>query len=311
MYDLIGDIHGHAAALESLLVTMGYQQSSNGWCHPERKVIFLGDFIDRGPEQCKTVEIARNMVENGQALAVMGNHEFNAVAYATPEPDNPEQYLRPHTVKNYEQHQAYLSQVGEGSDLHREHIAWFKNLPLYLDLPEFRVVHACWHPAQIRNIKPYLDDKQRILEASWPELTRQGSSGFDALETLLKGLEIILPQGHQFFDKDRNPRCHIRTEWWNLEALTYRELAMVPSDAIPQIPDTPVPTDMLPGYDGHKPVFVGHYWLTGEPTPLNEHIACLDFSIAAKSDGKLCAYRWDGQPRLTAKQFCWVPYRAE
>ena len=48
MYDLIGDIHGHAEELEKLLVHLGYSMSDSGYSHPERKVIFLGDFIDRG-----------------------------------------------------------------------------------------------------------------------------------------------------------------------------------------------------------------------------------------------------------------------
>ena len=89
MYDLIGDIHGYATELKALLTKMDYEEIDGVWQHPERKVIFLGDFVDRGPEQIETVNIARNMVENGQALAVMGNHEFNAVAWATPDPENP------------------------------------------------------------------------------------------------------------------------------------------------------------------------------------------------------------------------------
>ncbi|GAA3704866.1 metallophosphoesterase [Oceanisphaera sediminis] len=304
MYDIVGDIHGHATKLEALLTKMGYRQGEYGWRHPARKVIFLGDFIDRGPEQCKTVAIARAMVKSGQALAVMGNHEFNAVAYATPDQDG--QFLRPHTRKNFEQHQLYLEQVEKGSELHREHIAWFKSLPLYLDLPEFRVVHACWHPGQLHKIAPYIDERLRIREHAWPVLTRPGEAGFEALETLLKGVEIPLPRGHAFFDKDRSPRRHIRSRWWNREAVTYRDLAMVPEEAIAHIPHTPVPADILPGYDGHKPVFVGHYWLTGIPAPLNEHIACVDYSVAAEDGGKLCAYRWSGEQTLSAERFCWV-----
>jgi predicted MPP superfamily phosphohydrolase len=83
MYDLIGDIHGYARELKALLTKMDYQITNGIWQHPERKVIFLGDFVDRGPEQIETVHIARTMVESGNALAVMGNHEYNAVAWAT------------------------------------------------------------------------------------------------------------------------------------------------------------------------------------------------------------------------------------
>ena len=48
MYDLIGDIHGHATELKQLLQKLGYTLEEGGYRHPERKVIFLGDFIDRG-----------------------------------------------------------------------------------------------------------------------------------------------------------------------------------------------------------------------------------------------------------------------
>ena len=143
MYDLIGDIHGHASELKALLAKMDCQVTDGIWQHPERKVIFLGDFVDRGPEQIEIVHVARTMVESGNALAVMGNHEYNAVAWTTPDPQNPEQYLRRRTDKNWNQHKAFLEQVGEGSELHNSMIEWFKTLPVYLDLPELRAVHAC------------------------------------------------------------------------------------------------------------------------------------------------------------------------
>ncbi len=47
MYDLIGDIHGHADELAQLLETLGYQKALGAYRHPERKVIFLGDFIGK------------------------------------------------------------------------------------------------------------------------------------------------------------------------------------------------------------------------------------------------------------------------
>lgn len=94
MYDLIGDIHGHAAELVQLLNALGYQKSHGVHGHPERKVILLGDFIDRGPQIRQVLEIVRPMVEEGKALAVMGNHELNALAYHTEDPEQPGEYLR-------------------------------------------------------------------------------------------------------------------------------------------------------------------------------------------------------------------------
>ncbi len=82
-YDLIGDIHGHADSLEKLLVTMGYTFKHGVYHHPERKVVFLGDFIDRGPKIKRVLDIAMGMVKSENAIAVMGNHEFNALAFHT------------------------------------------------------------------------------------------------------------------------------------------------------------------------------------------------------------------------------------
>ncbi len=310
MYDLIGDIHGHATPLKQLLTKMDYVQHDGVWQHPQRKVIFLGDFIDRGLEQIETVHIARTMVESGHALAVMGNHEFNAVAWATPDPSRPGEYLRSHSQKNRDQHKEYLRQVGEGSDQDRGMIAWFKTLPLYLDLDELRIVHACWHPQSLKTLVAFTDNKGCILPNAWPALAHKGKA-YDALETVLKGLEIPLPDGYEFADKDGNPRHHIRTRWWESEGVTYHDLALVGPEVIDRIPHMPVPSGLLPGYDDKKPLFLGHYWLTGEPAPLNKHIACLDYSIAAEDtdsaqSGKLCAYRWQGESELSTHQFVWT-----
>ena len=306
MYDIIGDIHGYATELKALLIKMDYREIDGVWQHPGRTVIFLGDFVDRGPEQVETVNIARNMVKNKKALAVMGNHEFNAVAWATPDPKCPGEFLRSHDDKNQDQHQAFLDQVGEGSDLHKSMIKWFKTLPVYLDLPELRVVHACWHPKYLKTVGSLTNDKNCLLPEAWEASSRKGSEAYNTIETLLKGLEITLPPGHYFLDKEKNKRTNIRAQWWRTEKLTYRDLAMVPGSEIEKIPHVPVAAHILPGYDGKKPVFVGHYWMTGKPAPLNEHIACLDYSVAGEHGGKLCAYRFAGESNLSAKKFIWV-----
>ena len=50
------------------------------------------------------------------------------------------------------------------------------------------------------------------------------------------------------------------------------------------------------------PVFIGHYWLDGEPKPLASNVVCVDYS-AAKAGKKLVAYRWNGEQRLTKDHF--------
>ena len=70
MYDIIGDIHGHANELVRLLELMGYERRKGHYSHPDRKVIFLGDLIDRGPNILEVLQISRSMIDNGAALAV-------------------------------------------------------------------------------------------------------------------------------------------------------------------------------------------------------------------------------------------------
>ncbi len=80
MYDLIGDIHGHASDLVRLLEAVGYVSAGPGYCHPAgRRVIFLGGYIDRGPEIRRVLQIVRGMAEASDARAILGNHDFNAL----------------------------------------------------------------------------------------------------------------------------------------------------------------------------------------------------------------------------------------
>lgn len=313
MYDLIGDIHGYSTHLEALLTKLGYSQKLGVWSHPERQVIFLGDFVDRGKFQLETVRIARAMVEAGHALAVMGNHEFNAVAYETPDINKPGGYRREHNENNVEQHKAFIQAVGEGSALHKDIIGWFRTLPLYLDLPGLRVVHACWHEPSLAVLDGYLDEFNRLRPDAWFEATEKGHPVYEAIEVTLKGLEIRLPEGAEFKDKGNHSRKHIRSRWWQPGNTTYQATALVPAEALSAIPDLPIPADMLPGYDGKKPLFLGHYWMHAEtPVPLTEHIACLDYSVANEhrdanyQHGKLVAYRWQGESTLTPDHFVWV-----
>ncbi|OJV99808.1 MAG: hypothetical protein BGO39_12445 [Chloroflexi bacterium 54-19] len=74
-FDLIGDIHGCAAELRLLLEKLGYREKDGFYSHPAgRRVVFLGDLVNRGPASIEVVRLAARMVENGTALSVRGNH---------------------------------------------------------------------------------------------------------------------------------------------------------------------------------------------------------------------------------------------
>jgi protein phosphatase len=74
-FDIIGDVHGCRSELEALLGQLGYDIGAAR--HPDgRKVVFLGDLVDRGPDIPGVLRIVMKMVEAGTALCVPGNHEM-------------------------------------------------------------------------------------------------------------------------------------------------------------------------------------------------------------------------------------------
>jgi len=306
-YDIIGDIHGHASTLIQLLKDLGYEKNGAGiFSHKERKAVFLGDFIDRGKEESMVVNIVKPMIDNGHALAVMGNHEFNAICYHTNHPQT-EEPLREHSAKNTKGHQAFLDEYPVGDKKTTDVINWFKTLPLFIELDGFRVIHACWHDGTLEGIKPHLNADNTIPDDLFVKASEVGSNEYDAIETLLKGIEISLPEGSFFKDKGGTSRTDIRIKWWTDDVKTYRDYAQVPDNQLDSIPNLTLPdTSIYPEYSStNLPVFVGHYWFSGIPEILKHNIACLDYSVASKE--KLVCYRWNkGDTNLTNKQFVQV-----
>ena len=299
MYDLIGDIHGHADTLVKLFRQLGYAKKKGVYRHPDRQAIFLGDFIDRGPKIQKTLEIVRPMIDSGAALAVMGNHELNAIAFHTPDPNKPGSHLRPHNEKNSNQHAETMRQVPAGELA--SYLAWFRTLPLWLDLDGLRVVHACWDDPRMARISGSVTDD--FLHAA---CSPRGNL-FEPVEVILKGKEVRLPDGATFRDKDGHERASARVKWYeDPHGHTYGSYVMVgePFESdLPLLDD--VANTAVPYPQGAKPVFVGHYWMTGaRPELLRHNIACVDWSVA--KGGFLCAYRWDGEQELNAGKFVWT-----
>jgi protein phosphatase len=80
-FDIIGDLHGCCAELLSLLRVMGYSIDDPTAFIPHimapegRTAVFVGDFVDRGPDSVRTLLVVMAMVHSGAALAVIGNHD--------------------------------------------------------------------------------------------------------------------------------------------------------------------------------------------------------------------------------------------
>ncbi|MBS8225751.1 metallophosphoesterase [Vannielia litorea] len=289
MYDIIPDIHGQAEKFTSRLTSLGYRERRGAWRHddPRRQVVFLGDFIDRGPRNGDVIDVVRRMVDAGTAHAVMGNHELNAIHFHTPHPQTGLP-LRSHSSKNMEQHASFLGEYPVGSAATADVIAWMKSLPLFLEMDGFRFVHACWDEEVISQLREATVDG-RLSDAQLIEAGKKGEPLHGFVETTTKGPETELPEGYSFRDKGNHERTEVRLKWWNGDAKTWRDIAI-------SVPDlTQLPAEALPSRVSRSvyskdadPVFFGHYWLTGEPEQQSQNALCLDYS--AGKDGPLVAY---------------------
>ena len=103
------------------------------------------------------------MLDAGTALAVMGNHEFNAIAWYMPDPELRRSIFAAAARRIATSIKAFLD-GGSSTTLTciEKLVDWFLTLPLWLDLPGLRVVHACWHPDYMAEIEPHLKPGRRL-----------------------------------------------------------------------------------------------------------------------------------------------------
>ncbi len=303
MTDLIGDIHGHADELEALLLKLGYEKSNGAYSHPTSQVLFVGDYIDRGPKIRETLHIVKSMVHGGNAIALMGNHEYNALCFHFQDPEGG--HLRKHSIKNITQHYKTLEAFKKEPEEYVEYLDWFKTLPLYYETETFKAVHACWDNKTIEYLKKTLVN-DRLTDDLIHQSAKKGSELYEAIEQTLKGKEMTMPGGHSFHDKDNNERTEIRIKWWeDPSKMTYKSISVEP---IKKLPEQPINLSELKSTNFYgsddKKVFFGHYWLRGNPSLYKDNICCLDYSVA--KDGKLVAYRLNGESILDERNLIYV-----
>ena len=311
MIDVIGDIHGYADKLIGLLQQLGYVHNGQYFVPPAgHRALFIGDLIDRGSQQVATLEIVFAMLDADVADAVMGNHEYNALAYATPDPDDSSQYLRSHNEIHTRQHEAFLAEVPFGSDAHQYWLKRLYEIPLWLETDYACFVHACWDVDSMAILQPLLTENNCLTNQGLIATSREGSIEFDALERVLKGVETPLPNGLIMVDKEGTERTRVRVRWWldQLNTRSLHEVARAPLSALAQIPQDVLAENIDFALKTQKPVFVGHYWLTGEPEPLSPQVVCTDYSAAVDS-GYLTCYQLDSQQPLPLKTSHFRQYR--
>ena len=314
-YDIVGDIHGCADRLRRLLVLLGYQKRGGVYHYHDqrrpRQLVFLGDIIDRGPQIRESVLLLREMVEAGSAQVIMGNHEYHALAYTTLVPGSDSDYLRAHNASNNRSIGETLEQFANHRSDWADTLQWFYQWPLVLQFEHFRVAHACWDSALIDKFakqSPALTiDQQMLIDgADYRTFAAQ------LLGRTTRGVSLMLPDEQSMLSSDGYRRRSFRVKFWVENPSCYGDIEFQPDKLNASAAASPLTErerEYLPFYGPEqRPLFVGHYWLKGDPAPLLPNIACLDYS--AVKDGKLVAYRMDSSAVLSVKQFAWVDNKA-
>ncbi|WP_233716801.1 metallophosphoesterase [Ketobacter alkanivorans] len=307
-YDIIGDVHGCADALVRLLRKLEYREQNGVWHHPARKAVFVGDIIDRGPQIRHAMNMVRRMVDSGSAYMVLGNHEFNAVAYSS----HCHHAVPPPLQRYYRRLGSHLKTTLDDYRFHlhewQDLIVWLRQLPIFLEFTHFRVVHACWDARRIAQAADchqgcvLKDDDflaQSLLPATEPNRV---------VERLLKGTEMELPAGRSLLGADGVRRTRFRTKFWSRSPQTYGDVVFQPDGLPDELVHQPLSADeqkrLLRYGSDQKALFVGHYWCQGKPRIIRDNIACLDYS--AVKGGLLVAYRMGREHTLSNEQFVWV-----
>ena len=118
-FDIIGDVHGCFDELVELLGQLGYSVDREGdgysvSANHGRKLIFVGDLVDRGPGTVQVLRLVSDLVRSGQAFCVPGNHDMKLV-----------RALRGRDVKRTHGLAETMEQLGQEADAFRIEVAKF------------------------------------------------------------------------------------------------------------------------------------------------------------------------------------------
>jgi hypothetical protein len=167
--DIVGDIHGEREALAALLTVLGYDADGG---HPRgRRLVFIGDLCDRGPDSPGVIADVARLVSLGRAQCLLGNHELN-VLRAAPKSGNGWFFAADHDAAGGK----YAGSRPAHPDQRQRFQAFFATLPVALERTDLRLVHAAWQddaiaalraPPAGESLLAYYDRHARQSHAAW------------------------------------------------------------------------------------------------------------------------------------------------
>ncbi len=178
--DIVGDVHGEIDALRALLARLGCDVARG---RVDRPIVFVGDLVDRGPDSVAVVLLVQQLVEAGVAQVVLGDHELNVLTGAAKEGNG---WLLhrdpPDSWHDGKVRVPFRSRTSSALEL-RGIDVFLQSLPVALESPGLRVVHAAWSPPEIQAAREAasLDAFIRPLRIDFPPLDLEGAPTTDDL----------------------------------------------------------------------------------------------------------------------------------
>jgi hypothetical protein len=215
--DVVGDVHGEIDALRSLLQHLGYSHDGK---HPKgRRLVFVGDLTDRGPDSPSVVDLVKSLVDSGRAQCVLGNHDLN-ILLGDRKHDNHWFYGEEWALDGSD---APTPAILADDKTRQRVLDFFKSLPLVLERSDLRIDHACWDDEMV-NLLRQVQDVVAIHRqyASAIESCHEGTN-LDGIERELEHqnrnpVKVITSGKEQrittpFFASGR-VRYEERVQWW-------------------------------------------------------------------------------------------------
>eukprot|EP00812_Abedinium_dasypus_P014614 NODE_815_length_1354_cov_261.565820.p1 GENE.NODE_815_length_1354_cov_261.565820~~NODE_815_length_1354_cov_261.565820.p1 ORF type:complete len:397 (-),score=88.99 NODE_815_length_1354_cov_261.565820:146-1336(-) len=282
--DIVGDVHGECGALCALLDRLGYDGDGG---HPEgRRLVFVGDLIDRGPDSPGVVRLVRHLVERGNAQCILGNHELNLMRGKRRHGNH---WAYGETEALCGQGAAVSFQVLADAAFRNEMLAFFGTLPLALEREDLVVVHAAWDAASVSRLRVAYDGvveaystfereveerivAEAIADEDERELLRQNDN---PVKVVTSGYEQRAAKPFFAGGKMRNLG---RARWWEEYTAEDGRLVVIGhywrrflDEVNAHVPeDSLAGENMFPGYSASE--LLGPVW----------KVACVDFSVGLR-----------------------------
>jgi hypothetical protein len=244
------------------------------------------------------------MVEGGNAYAVLGNHELNAILYHLSDIQKMP-LLKKESLRSLSVAQT-LVEFRNYDEEWKGHLKWLRSLPFFLEFENCRIVHACWSDTNIDIIRNTIPEGKKPKDIFRNLVEDPKSAISQAILQTTRGIHHVLPPDIAIFDHRRRIHHFYRIRWWdNSRGLTFQQNSFENKFNLPEytIPPEILP-DSSPYPDDAPPVFFGHYCRGNGPFIIKDNICCVDGCVTSKNI--LTAYRWDGEKVLDPEKLLFI-----